>query len=81
MIWHKPKVVDRQSMAWSHVSLSFLCLQGGIYEGEWRGGRPEGVGVRTYASGKVQVGWRHVCWLCLSPTSIIHELEHQQNRA
>lgn len=28
--------------------------KGGVYEGEWRGGRMEGVGVRTYASGKVQ---------------------------
>lgn len=28
--------------------------KGGVYEGEWRGGRMEGVGVRTFASGKVQ---------------------------
>lgn len=27
---------------------------GGVYEGEWRAGRQEGVGVRTFASGRVQ---------------------------
>ena len=30
--------------------------KGGIYEGEWRNGKMEGVGVRTYASGKVSSG-------------------------
>ncbi len=30
--------------------------KGGLYEGEWRGGKMEGLGVRTYASGRVQVG-------------------------
>lgn len=28
--------------------------RGGVYEGEWRRGKMEGVGVRTFASGKVQ---------------------------
>lgn len=31
-------------------------LQGGSYEGEWRGGDREGVGIRTMRSGKVLAG-------------------------
>ena len=34
---------------------------GGVYEGEWKEGRMEGVGVRTHATGRVQVRCpRHV---------------------
>lgn len=32
------------------------CLQGGSYEGEWRGGDREGMGIRTLRSGKVLAG-------------------------
>ena len=31
-------------------------VQGGSYEGEWRGGEREGVGIRTMRSGKVLAG-------------------------
>lgn len=36
-------------------------LQGGSYEGEWRGGEREGLGIRTMRSGKVLAGM-HSFW-------------------
>ena len=33
-----------------------VLLQGGSYEGEWRGGDREGIGIRTMRSGKVLAG-------------------------
>ena len=37
----------------------YTFAKGGIYEGEWRSGKMEGIGVRTYSSGKVSSGlWK-----------------------
>ena len=45
-----------------------LMLQGGSYEGEWRGGDREGVGIRTMRSGKVLAGGAAACIaLCIMP--------------
>jgi hypothetical protein len=41
--------------------------KGGVYEGEWRGGRMDGVGVRTFASGRVQVGG----WASSKPATLL----------
>lgn len=37
-------------------SLVLVVVQGGSYEGEWRGGNREGMGIRTMRSGKVLAG-------------------------
>ena len=38
------------------VARSMMLLQGGSYEGEWRGGDREGMGIRIMRSGKVLAG-------------------------
>lgn len=40
----------------SRQTLLPLLVQGGSYEGEWRGGDREGMGIRTMRSGKVLAG-------------------------
>ena len=44
-------------------------LQGGSYEGEWRGGQREGIGIRTLRSGKVMAGTpsANPCLRCAHP--------------
>ena len=33
----------------------WVCLQGGLYEGEWLDGNRNGIGIRTFSDGRMQV--------------------------
>ena len=39
-----------------------MFVQGGLYEGEWKDGNPDGVGMRTFRSGQMKVHFWNSSW-------------------
>ena len=60
------------------VSLS-IAWQGGSYEGDWRAGEREGVGIRTMRSGRVLAGQPVAALLSHSPCLWLWQLARNRH--